>query len=144
PGERHPESDAVLGASDDAGATWHYTRISHIQQDGRAGDPYPLMDAQGTCYASAVPLGALASLCGGPTGSPAAATDATIVRLGPPGGPPPGVVATLARQFASVVAVFPTSQRNRLQLTVASMSLPAACGPIGFSLPSLLVTTIPS
>jgi len=137
PGDRFPVSDLLLGASDDAGATWRYTRISHIQEDGRTGYPEQLMDARGTCYVSVVPYGS------GLTGGRSASTDSTILRLAPGDGAQPEVVATLARQFTGVVAVFPTSQPNRLELSVGSMPIPAAGGPIAFYSPSLLVTTVP-
>ncbi|HEV2458126.1 MAG TPA: sialidase family protein, partial [Ktedonobacterales bacterium] len=87
PGDRFPVSDAVLGASDDAGTTWHYTRISHIQEDGRIGDPYPLMDAEGNCYTSVVALG------GGSAGGQSVSTESTFLRLAPGGGAQPEVVA---------------------------------------------------
>jgi hypothetical protein len=137
PGDQLPVDDLVLGASDDAGVTWHYTRISHIQEDGRFGDPYPLMDAEGNCYTSVFPLS------GGSAGGRSASADSTFLRLAPGGGAQPQVVAARARQFAYVVAVFPTSQRDRLDLTVVSAPLPAAGGPIDHSAMSLLVTTVP-
>lgn len=95
------------------------------------------MDARGTCYVSVVPYGS------GVTGGHSASTDSTILRLAPGDGAQPEVVATLGRQFVGMVAVFPTSQPDRLALSVVSMPIPAAGGPIDFYLPSLLVTTVP-
>jgi hypothetical protein len=136
-GDRFPVNDLVLGASDDAGASWRYTRVTHIQDDRRTGDPEPLMDAQGNCYVSVAPWG------GSPTGATSASTDSTILRLAPGVAAQPEVVATFTRQYAGVVAVFPTSQSNRLELWAVSVPIPAAGGSIDFNATSLFVNTVP-
>jgi hypothetical protein len=134
PGPQFPVGDLVLGASDDAGASWHYTRITHLQEDGRAGDPLPLMDGRGNCYVSVAPFG---DRVGG-----SASTDSTIPRLAGTAGAQPEVVATFTRQVAGVLAVWPTSQPNRVELAVASVTIPATGGPIDYNAMSLLLNTV--
>ncbi len=133
PSEQLPESDLLLGASDDAGATWHYTRISHIQEDGRSGSPEPLMDARGACYVSVEPSGVV--------GAGVPSTESTLLRLGPGDRAQPEVIATLKGQVAGVVAVFATSQPNQLQLSVVSVPIPTG-KPINYNMTNLLVDTL--
>ncbi len=137
PGVRFPVNDLVLGASDDAGATWHYAPISHIQKDGRSGAPEPLMDAQGNCYVTLAPWGTSAAI-------PSASTDSTILRFSPGGDAQPETVATLTGQFAGAVAIVQTSQPGRLNLWAMSTPIPAGGGEIDYNATNLMVTSIPS
>jgi hypothetical protein len=136
PGERFPVTDLVLGASDDAGVTWHYVAISHIQEDGRSGDPEPLMDVRGNCYVSLAPQDISAA-------DPSASTDSTILRLSPGGDAQPERVATLTRQFAGAAAVVPTSQPGRLNLWALSAPIPTGGKPVTYNAMHLMVTTVP-
>jgi len=136
PGDRFPVRDLVLGASDDAGATWRYVPISHIQADGRSGDPEPIMDAQGNCYVTLAPWGTSTSV-------PSASTDSTILRFSPGGDAQPETVATLTGQFAGAVAIAQTSQPGRLNLWAVSTPIPAGGGEID-NATNLMVTSIPS
>jgi hypothetical protein len=103
------------------------------------------MDSQGACYVSVIPDGS--SPTDAPTGGQATATvstDSTILRLAPGADAPLEVVATLVRQVASVVAVWPTSQPNRLDLLVESRPLVAVGAAFELSAASLLVTSAQS
>jgi hypothetical protein len=133
-----PGDDLVLGASDDGGATWQYAPISHRQQDGRNGDPEPLMDALGNCYVTLTPQGR----AGGPVAPTSPNLDTSILRLAPGGGAQPAVAATLTQQFGGLVSVFPTSQSDQLNLSVlASPTL--ASGSTDYYATNLMVNTIP-
>lgn len=132
---RQPGFNTVLGSSDDAGKTWRYLPVTHVQDDLRFSSASPLMDASGACYLSVAPLIGPSTVA-----LSERVLDTTVYRLRPGTDAPLEVAATLPRQEAWLGGMY-TAQGAKATLallwsapiTPISQDAPLSVAPYAFS-----------